>query len=77
MLHVLSKTADVAETASGAQPVACPRCATPLRFYRSDTPRIDACGFESYSFECKECGVPVGGIIDPFDDTLLLSEVSA
>jgi len=40
-------------------------------------PRIDACGFESYSLECKECGVPFAGIVDPFDDTLLPSEIAA
>jgi hypothetical protein len=42
-------------------------------FCRSSTPRIDACGFESYSLECKECGAPLAGIIDPYDEALLFS----
>ncbi len=44
-------------------------------FDRSRTPRIDSCGFESYSLECVECGGLLGGIIDPYDETLLLSEL--
>lgn len=38
-------------------------------------PEIDSCGFESYRFECRECGAHIAGIIDPADDTLLLSEM--
>lgn len=57
--------------------IGCPRCTAQLTFCRSRTPRIDACGFESYSLECEECGVPFAGIVDPFDDTLLLSEMAA
>ncbi len=64
-------------TAPAAPVLACPACSTGLTFYRSSTPRIDACGFESYSFECKECRTLLTGIVDPFDDTLLLSEMAA
>jgi len=65
-------------TKASVSPVlACPKCTARLTFSRSSTPRIDTCGFESYSLECKECGVPFAGIVDPFDDTLLLSEMSA
>jgi len=64
-------------TASAAPIVACPACSARLAFQRNSMPRIDACGFESYSLECKECGVPLAGIVDPFDDTLLLSEMAA
>jgi hypothetical protein len=35
---------------------------------RSHTPHIDACSF--YDIECREC--PLAGIIDPYDETLLL-----
>lgn len=63
-------------TAVEAQVVACPRCAAALIFFRSDTPHIDACGFESYSFDCDACGAPLTGIIDPSDDLLLLSETT-
>ncbi len=57
--------------------LACPACSARLAFRRNSMSRIDACGFESYSLECKECGVPFAGIVDPFDDTLLLSEMAA
>jgi len=41
--------------------------------HRSFTARIDACGFESYSFECQQCDATLAGTIDPLDDELLLS----
>ena len=68
---------DESSAISATHAIACPKCAAQLRFCRSHNPRIDACGFESYSLECKECGVPFAGIVDPFDDTLLLSEIAA
>jgi hypothetical protein len=45
-------------------------------FCRSRTPRIDSCGFQSYSLDCVECGTPLAGIIDPYDEALLLSEIA-
>ena len=57
-----------------ANGVACPACAALVKFSRTSTPRIDACGFKSYSLECHECGARLAGIIDPLDDELLLSE---
>jgi DNA-directed RNA polymerase subunit RPC12/RpoP len=57
--------------------IECPKCTARLMFCRSSTPQIDACGFESYSLECEECGAPFAGIVDPCDDTLLLSEMAA
>ena len=65
-----------AGTAPEPQIVACPRCGAELMFRRSLTPLIDSCGFESYRFACRECAAPLGGIIDPCDDTLLLSELA-
>ena len=50
-------------------------CGARLIFYRSRTPQIDSCGFESYGLECKECEAPLAGIIDPCDETLLISEL--
>jgi len=38
---------------------------------------MDDCGFESYNFMCGECGVTLAGIVDPFEDLLLLSAVPA
>jgi len=43
--------------------------------YRSATPQIDGCGFETYSLACWKCATPLAGIIDPLDETLLLSKV--
>ena len=37
-------------------------------------PRIDACGFESYRLDCRECGATLAGIVDPADDVLVLSD---
>ena len=56
-----------------SEKVACPKCDASLRFYRSDKPHIDECGFESYSLKCRACGSSLVGIIDPADDKLLLT----
>ena len=77
MLYAQSETVDAPDARVDAWVVACPSCDAPLKFCRDGMPRIDACGFESYSFECKECGAALAGIVDPFDDTLLLSEIPA
>jgi hypothetical protein len=53
----------------------CPKCHTQLNFRRSQqTADIDGAGFESYRFNCQECGAALVGIIDPADNALLLSE---
>ena len=52
----------------------CPKCAGRLALYSTLTPLIDSCGFENYRLECDVCGVQFAGIIDPYDDVLLLSE---
>ena len=53
-----------------------PKLRAQLTFRRSRTPHIDSCGFESYSFTCSECAAPLGGVVDPRDDTLLLCELA-
>jgi hypothetical protein len=60
-----------------AQAVACPGCGAHFTFCRSEHPFIDACGFESYTFACRECGAALSGIVDPLDDALLITEVAA
>ena len=65
-------TADTLAAKAGMEVIACPKCDARLMFCRSGSPTIDACGFESYSFGCGECGTPLAGIVDPSDDTLLL-----
>jgi len=67
-----TKTSSVSKSVK----VACPKCDTPLKFYRSDKPYIDECGFESYAFKCSKCGSMLVGIIDPIDDRLLLTTSS-
>ena len=64
-----------AETLSGVELVECPKCAARLTFNRRPVPSVDTCGFESYSLKCGQCGVDLVGIIDPFDDRLLVSEL--
>lgn len=55
--------------------VECPNCTARLVFQRSSNPQIDSSGFEGYRFECK-CGGRFIGIIDPYDDGVLLSELN-
>jgi hypothetical protein len=54
--------------------IKCPKCEARLTFQRTLAPSMDSCGFESYSLECGACGVVFAGIIDPYDEALLLSE---
>jgi predicted RNA-binding Zn-ribbon protein involved in translation (DUF1610 family) len=63
------KTSNVAKS----EKAACPNCGASLVIYRSDSPQIDECGFESYSLDCRACGSALVGIIDPLDDQLLLT----
>jgi hypothetical protein len=65
-------------TSNTAKPekVACPGCAASMVIYRSNNPQIDECGFESYGLTCRACGTALVGIIDPFDDKLLLTIAS-
>jgi hypothetical protein len=72
-----ARSAGTRGAATQPQIVTCPSCGAQLTFRRSHTPHIDSCGFESYSFACSECAAPLGGIVDPCDDTLLLSELPA
>ena len=54
--------------------IKCVKCQARLTFQRALLPSIDSCGFESCSLRCNACGVVFAGIIDPYDDALLLSE---
>ena len=66
---------DVPTTPVEAQVVACPKCGARFTFCRSPDPQIDNCGFECYSLKCEECNVPLSGILDPYDETLLFSQL--
>jgi DNA-directed RNA polymerase subunit RPC12/RpoP len=63
-----------AATLSAVDLIECPRCAARLTFGEASVPLIDSCGFESYSLKCEQCGAELVGIIDPFDDRLLISQ---
>jgi hypothetical protein len=63
------------KTISDAEGIACPACAAHVMFCRSRTPQVATCGFESYNLDCHECGARLAGIIDPYDNELLLSEL--
>ncbi len=54
---------------------ACPKCKSSSFVLGRGASFIDGSGFESYRFECKECETKFAGVIDPFDDSLLLSVV--
>jgi len=73
----IAQSRDEPNTTLGAHAIACPKCNARFAFCRSRKPFIDACGFESYALECHECGASLAGIVDPFDETLLISEIAA
>lgn len=73
----IAQTRDEPNTALGGQTIACPKCRASFVFCRSHKPFIDASGFESYALECNECGASLAGIVDPFDDMLLISDMAA
>jgi len=60
-----------ATTTLDARFVDCPTCGARLV---SRNPLIDSAGFESYSFVCK-CGKRFKGIVDPYDEALLIAEL--
>ena len=66
------KTSNVSKSVK----VACPKCDASIRFYRSEMPHIDECGFESYSLKCRVCGSALVGIVDPADNKILLTVVT-
>ena len=57
---------------SGARALVCPQCETRLTWHASPTPQIDECGFEVCRLACTQCGASLVGIIDPYDDAVLL-----
>jgi hypothetical protein len=52
---------------------ACIACGARIRFHQIGAPRIDACGFESYQLECVKCATRLAGVVDPYDDALIVS----
>jgi hypothetical protein len=50
----------------------CPACSQPVICAEVDA-AFDSHGFESYRIDCGACETPLEGIVDPFDETLLLT----
>jgi hypothetical protein len=53
---------------------ACPKCGVRVVVHRILIPDIDSSGFENYFLKCG-CGAWLIGIIDPYDEALLLTEI--
>ena len=68
-----AETNESAVPVRAARVVICPQCYAQLLFHRSRTPEIDACGFETCRLVCSECRASLVGVIDPYDDAVLLS----
>jgi hypothetical protein len=66
-------TGDAWETSSLSLVVECPRCGAQLTAGRIRTATIDSCGFETHNIQCGKCDVRLVGMIDPVDDTLLVT----
>ena len=75
-LH-LAVTLEAAKANGTRIRLSCPGCGARFVFCRSEHPFIDACGFESYTFACEECGASLSGVVDPFDDVLLITKMAA
>jgi hypothetical protein len=56
--------------------VQCPRCAAQTRLRRAADAHIDSAGFETYTLACVGCGSFFSGIIDPYDDALLVEDIN-
>jgi len=64
---------DAGETSGLPLVVDCPQCGAQLTRGRSRTAPIDSCGFETYNIQCGRCDARLVGMIDPVDDTLLVT----
>jgi uncharacterized Zn finger protein len=63
------------EQADCTTEASCPKCGARAMIHRLSDPNIDSCGFENYFLKCNDCGAWLVGIIDPYDETLLLTEL--
>ena len=57
------------------QIIECPKCGACMPFSRAEFAQIDSSGFESYRLSCRACAVSLAAVVDPCDETLLLSEL--
>jgi len=56
----------------GVREAQCPNCNQPVVCAEANA-SFDSHGFESYQLDCEFCETPLDGIVDPFDDALLLT----
>jgi uncharacterized Zn finger protein len=54
---------------------ACPKCGVRVVVHRILNPHTDSSGLENYFLKCDQCSAWLIGIIDPYDETLLLTEI--
>ena len=72
-MAVESRSASVeAELTTSAS---CPKCGADVVLHRTLNPHIDSSGLESYFLKCNQCSAWLIGIIDPYDEALLLTEL--
>jgi uncharacterized Zn finger protein len=64
-----------AKKRSATVAASCPKCGVDVVLHRILNPQFDSSGFENYFLKCNQCGVWQIGIIDPYDETLLLAEI--
>jgi hypothetical protein len=60
------------QDALGTRDASCPNCGQRVICSEADV-GFDSQGFESYQMDCRSCRAPLKGIVDPFDEALLLS----
>jgi hypothetical protein len=51
----------------------CPHCGQLFAFQRTSIPELSASGLETHELECRQCGMNLVGVVDPWDDQILLS----
>jgi hypothetical protein len=56
----------------GTREAPCPKCGEPVICKEANF-SFDSQGFESCQIDCRSCRAPLNGIVDPFDEALLLS----
>jgi hypothetical protein len=61
-----------ANWAVGVREAPCPHCNQPVVCTEASA-SFDYHGFESYQLDCGFCQTPLYGIVDPFDNALLLT----
>jgi len=54
---------------------ACPNCGARVVVHRIPNPNMDSSGFENYFLKCNQCREWLICIIDPYDETLLLTGI--